>query len=86
MYLCALGCSDNAVIITAIFLFFIDSIRRYSATLSVIYGQLSPVLYPAGMIAQACSVYFTLLAGIDCFIQVYFTKSIKEFYKVIQKI
>lgn len=70
LYLCSLGCSDNAVIVTAIFLFFVDSVRRYSPTLSIVYGRLSPVIYPAGMIAQTCSVYFTLAAGVDCFVQV----------------
>ncbi|KAI1706731.1 serpentine type 7TM GPCR chemoreceptor srw domain-containing protein [Ditylenchus destructor] len=70
LYLCALGCSDIAVIFTAIFLFFFDSIRRYSIAISVIFGHSSPIIYPAGMIAQTCSVYFTLVAGIDCFIQV----------------
>uniref|UniRef100_A0A914DU55 G-protein coupled receptors family 1 profile domain-containing protein n=1 Tax=Acrobeloides nanus TaxID=290746 RepID=A0A914DU55_9BILA len=69
-YLCALGCSDNAVICTAIFVFFIDSIRRYSLRLSIIYGIFAPVVYPAGMIAQTSSVYFTLSAALDCFVQV----------------
>jgi hypothetical protein len=58
------------VIVTALFLFFIDSIRRYSLNLTILYGSLSPIVYPAGMIAQTCSVYFTLIAGIDCFVQV----------------
>lgn len=70
VYLCALGCSDNSVILTALFLFFIDSIKRHSATLSVVYGKLSPYIYPAGMMAQTCSVYFTLAAGFSCFLQV----------------
>ncbi|VDM44461.1 unnamed protein product [Toxocara canis] len=70
LYLCALGCSDSAVICTAIFLFCIDSIRRYSLHLSLLFGALSPLVYPAGMTAQTCSVYFTLVAGADCFVQV----------------
>uniref|UniRef100_A0A915DN72 G-protein coupled receptors family 1 profile domain-containing protein n=1 Tax=Ditylenchus dipsaci TaxID=166011 RepID=A0A915DN72_9BILA len=70
LYLCALGCSDNAVVFTAIFLFFVDSVRRYSITLSVMYARISQFIYPAGMIAQTCSVYFTLVAGIDCFVHV----------------
>lgn len=84
LYLCALGCSDCAVICTAIFLFCIDSIRRYSLYLSLIFGSLSPLIYPAGMTAQTCSVYFTLVAGADCFVQVilfyyiYFIWSVKK--------
>lgn len=70
LYLCALGCSDSAVIGTAIFLFCIDSIKRYSPHLVVFFARFSPILYPAGMTAQACSVYFTLVAGADCFINV----------------
>ncbi|KAI6174469.1 G-PROTEIN-RECEP-F1-2 domain-containing protein [Aphelenchoides fujianensis] len=70
LYLCALGCSDNGVILTALFLFFLDSIRRYSLKLSIIYNMLSPYVYPVGMIAQTCSVYFTLIAAVDCFIHV----------------
>ncbi|KAI6188258.1 G-PROTEIN-RECEP-F1-2 domain-containing protein [Aphelenchoides besseyi] len=70
LYLCALGCSDNAVILTAVFLFFFDSIRRYSLRLTIAYNFLSPFVYPAALIAQACSVYFTLIAGIDCFTHV----------------
>lgn len=70
LYLCALGCSDSAVICTAIFLFCVDSIRRYSLHLSVLFGALSPLVYPAGMTAQTCSVYFTVVAGADCFVQV----------------
>ncbi|CAD5215838.1 unnamed protein product [Bursaphelenchus okinawaensis] len=78
LYLCALGCSDNAVIITALFLFFLDSIRKYSLQLTIIYNVLSPYIYPAGMIAQTCSVYFTLVAAIDCFAQVCLPESCKK--------
>ncbi|KHJ87347.1 hypothetical protein OESDEN_12881 [Oesophagostomum dentatum] len=37
-YLCALGCSDNAVILTGIFLFFLDSVRKFSLNLTRIFG------------------------------------------------
>lgn len=70
LYLCALGCSDCAVICTAIFLFCFDIIRRYSLHISLIFGAFSPIVYPAGMTAQTCSVYFTLMAAADCFVQV----------------
>ncbi|CAK5020400.1 unnamed protein product [Meloidogyne enterolobii] len=80
IYLSALGCSDTAVILTALFLFFIDSIRRYSLNLSILYGTLSPVVYPAGMIAQTCSVYFTIVAAVDCFVQVCMPSKIKRLF------
>lgn len=70
LYLCALGCSDCAVICTAIFLFCFDIIRRYSLHISLMFGAFSPIVYPAGMTAQTCSVYFTLMAAVDCFVQV----------------
>ncbi|KAE9553806.1 hypothetical protein FO519_002976 [Halicephalobus sp. NKZ332] len=69
LYLCCLECSDIAVICTALIVFFVDSVRRYSLPLSIIYGVLASVAYPAGLIAQTCSVYFTLLAATDCFVR-----------------
>lgn len=70
LYLCALGFSDCAVICTAIFLFCFDIIRHFSLHISLMFGVFSPIVYPAGMAAQTCSVYFTLMAAIDCFVQV----------------
>ncbi|KAK6110897.1 Olfactory receptor family protein [Brugia pahangi] len=78
LYLCALGCSDCAVICTAIFLFCFDIIRRYSLHISLMFGAFSPIVYPAGMTAQTCSVYFTLVAAADCFIQVCLTDSCRK--------
>ncbi|VDM20922.1 unnamed protein product, partial [Wuchereria bancrofti] len=78
LYLCALGCSDCAVIGTAIFLFCFDIIRRYSLHISLMFGAFSPIIYPAGMTAQTCSVYFTLMAAADCFIQVCLTDSCRK--------
>uniref|UniRef100_A0A7E4VQU0 G_PROTEIN_RECEP_F1_2 domain-containing protein n=1 Tax=Panagrellus redivivus TaxID=6233 RepID=A0A7E4VQU0_PANRE len=70
LYLCCLECSDIAVICTALVMFFLDSIRRYSLQLSLIYGVFASVAYPAGLIAQTCSVYFTLAAAVNCFVEV----------------
>ncbi|MCP9265720.1 BMA-FRPR-1 [Dirofilaria immitis] len=78
LYLCALGCSDCAVICTAIFLFCFDIIRRYSLHISLMFGAFSPIVYPAGMTAQTCSVYFTLMAAADCFVQVCLTDSCRK--------
>ncbi|VDM80651.1 unnamed protein product, partial [Strongylus vulgaris] len=69
LYLCALGCSDSAVILTGIFLFFLESVRKFSLSLTRIFGLFSPIVFPMGMTAQACSVYFTIFAGTDCFAQ-----------------
>ncbi|VDK75623.1 unnamed protein product [Onchocerca ochengi] len=78
LYLCALGFSDCAVICTAIFLFCFDIIRRYSLHISLMFGAFSPIVYPAGMTAQTCSVYFTLMAAADCFVQVCLTDSCRK--------
>ncbi|CAJ0583920.1 unnamed protein product, partial [Mesorhabditis spiculigera] len=77
-YLCALACSDSAVILTGIFIFTVDSIRRYSLPINTLFAAMSPTLYTMGLIAQTCSVYFTVVAGIDCFIQVCLPTKIKN--------
>ncbi|CAI4223735.1 unnamed protein product [Auanema sp. JU1783] len=79
LYLCALGCSDSAVILTGIFLFFVESVRKFSHNLTRVFGAFSPIVYPMGMTAQTCSVYFTLMAGIDCFAQVCMPGRVREF-------
>lgn len=43
---------------------------KYSVRMYTIYAVVSPIVYPMGLIAQTCSVYFTLVAGADCFAQV----------------
>ncbi|EYC38782.1 hypothetical protein Y032_0696g1610 [Ancylostoma ceylanicum] len=78
LYLCALGCSDNAVILTGIFLFFLDSVRKFSLNLTRIFGLFSPIVFPMGMTAQTCSVYFTIFAGADCFAQVCLPDKVKN--------
>ena len=84
LYLCCLECSDIAVICTALIVFFVDSVRRYSLPLSIIYGVLASVAYPAGLIAQTCSVYFTLLAAIDCFVQICLPEKCRRIMSRIQ--
>ncbi|VDL79886.1 unnamed protein product [Nippostrongylus brasiliensis] len=78
LYLCALGCSDSAVILTGIFLFFLDSVRKFSLNLTRIFGLFSPIVFPMGMTAQTCSVYFTIFAGADCFAQVCLPANVKR--------
>ncbi|KAF8353933.1 frpr-17 [Pristionchus pacificus] len=68
LYLCALGFSDSAVILTAIFLFGVESYRKFSVFIYTVHGSVSPIVYPMGHAAQVCSVYFTLVAGMDCFV------------------
>ncbi|KAK6032712.1 7 transmembrane receptor [Ostertagia ostertagi] len=78
LYLCALGCSDSAVILTGIFLFFLDSVRKFSLNLTRLFGLFSPIVFPMGMTAQTCSVYFTIFAGADCFAQVCLPENVKR--------
>ncbi|KAF7624715.1 G_PROTEIN_RECEP_F1_2 domain-containing protein [Meloidogyne graminicola] len=65
IYLSALGCSD-----TAIFFKFIN----------FIWISFTFFVYPAGMIAQTCSVYFTIIAAVDCFVQVCMPIKIKRLF------
>lgn len=72
-YLCFLACSDFMVILTGLFIFWIDSARSYipqleKAPYTTIYTL------PFGYMAQTCSIYFTVAAAFDCFISVYFFK------------
>ena len=75
LYLCALAVSDICVITTAFFLFFMEGMRRYNATIARMFGAGAPVFFPSGLAAQTCSVYFTVAAAIDCFLQVLAPKS-----------
>ncbi|VDK76892.1 unnamed protein product [Litomosoides sigmodontis] len=66
-YLLFLACSDCLVVITGLFIFWIDSARTYIPELSrapytIVYAL------PFGYMAQTCSVYFTVAAAIDCYI------------------
>ncbi|EPB74878.1 hypothetical protein ANCCEY_06028 [Ancylostoma ceylanicum] len=38
----------------------------------------SPIVFPMGMTAQTCSVYFTIFAGADCFAQVCLPDKVKN--------
>ncbi|CAI5456247.1 unnamed protein product [Caenorhabditis angaria] len=69
-YLCLLACSDAGVVLTGIFLFSLESYKPFSLTATRIIGAFSPIVFPMGTIAQTSSVYFTMCAGIDCFVQV----------------
>ncbi|ETN80174.1 hypothetical protein NECAME_09340 [Necator americanus] len=48
MYLCALACSDIIIILTAFFLFFMESMRRRSEAMTYYFAVLSPVMFPLG--------------------------------------
>ncbi|MCP9264586.1 FMRFamide receptor [Dirofilaria immitis] len=68
-YLLFLACSDCLVVITGLFIFWIDSARTYIPELSrapytTVYAL------PIGYMAQTCSVYFTVAAAVDCYINI----------------
>uniref|UniRef100_A0AC35U3T3 G_PROTEIN_RECEP_F1_2 domain-containing protein n=1 Tax=Rhabditophanes sp. KR3021 TaxID=114890 RepID=A0AC35U3T3_9BILA len=68
-YLLALSCSDWLVVITGVFIFWIDSARSYipalaQAPYSTVYAL------PFGYMAQTNSIYFTVAAAIDCYFNV----------------
>ncbi|VDM94582.1 unnamed protein product, partial [Onchocerca ochengi] len=69
IYLLFLACSDFLVVITGLFIFWIDSARTYIPELSrapytTVYAL------PFGYMAQTCSVYFTVAAAVDCYINI----------------
>uniref|UniRef100_A0A7E4W956 G_PROTEIN_RECEP_F1_2 domain-containing protein n=1 Tax=Panagrellus redivivus TaxID=6233 RepID=A0A7E4W956_PANRE len=68
-YLLFLACSDFMVIVTGVFIFWIDSARSYIDSLSrapytTVYAL------PFGYMAQTCSIYFTVAAAVDCYVNV----------------
>ncbi|CAO4387923.1 unnamed protein product [Caenorhabditis nigoni] len=77
-YLFSLACSDTGVALTGIFLFSLETFRPFSLTVARMSGQLSAIVYPMGMIAQTCSVYFTMCAGVDCFVQVCLPEKVRR--------
>ncbi|CAD6187135.1 unnamed protein product [Caenorhabditis auriculariae] len=79
-YLCALACSDMGVALTGIFLFSLETYRTFSLTVTRLSGFFSIIVYPIGMIAQTCSVYFTMCAGFDCFVQVCLPEKISRVF------
>lgn len=84
MYLAALAISDMTIIITAFFLFFLESLRRRNATLSKVFAIMSPITFPLGLTAQTLSVYFTIAAALDCFVLVFASDVIKTRFCTIR--
>lgn len=78
VYLCALAASDTTIILTAFFLFFLESMRKRSLIFSKIYATLAPVTFPLGSTAQSLSVFLTVTAAVDCFILVTMSPSSKK--------
>jgi hypothetical protein len=68
-YLFFLACSDFLVILTGVFIFWIDSARSYIQELwlapyTTVYAL------PLGYMAQTGSIYFTVAAAVDCYVNV----------------
>uniref|UniRef100_A0A915B564 G-protein coupled receptors family 1 profile domain-containing protein n=1 Tax=Parascaris univalens TaxID=6257 RepID=A0A915B564_PARUN len=68
-YLLFLACSDFLVIITGLFIFWIDSARSYIPELARA-PYTTVYTLPFGYMAQTCSIYFTVAAAVDCYINV----------------
>ncbi|EFO28187.1 hypothetical protein LOAG_00289 [Loa loa] len=82
-YLLFLASSDFFVVITGLFIFWIDSARTYIPELSrapytTVYAL------PFGYMAQTCSVYFTVAAAVDCYINVCW-KTVSTSYCTIRR-
>ncbi|VDL69407.1 unnamed protein product [Nippostrongylus brasiliensis] len=72
VYLCALACSDIIIILTAFFLFFMESMRKQSEAVTYYFAVLSPVMFPLGLTAQTLSVFITVASAFDCLVLVLF--------------
>uniref|UniRef100_A0A8L8JTK9 G_PROTEIN_RECEP_F1_2 domain-containing protein n=1 Tax=Heligmosomoides polygyrus TaxID=6339 RepID=A0A8L8JTK9_HELPZ len=70
VYLCALACSDIIIILTAFFLFFMESMRKRSEDVTYYFAVLSPVMFPLGLTAQSLSVFITVASAFDCLVLV----------------
>ncbi|GMS80083.1 hypothetical protein PENTCL1PPCAC_2258, partial [Pristionchus entomophagus] len=68
-YLLFLACSDFLVILTGLFIFWIDSARSYIPELARA-PYTTVYTLPFGYMAQTCSIYFTVAAAFDCYIKV----------------
>ncbi|KAI6190205.1 G-PROTEIN-RECEP-F1-2 domain-containing protein [Aphelenchoides bicaudatus] len=68
-YLFSLACSDFLVILTGVFIFWVDSARSYIKELQGA-PYTSVYVLPLGYMAQTASIYFTVAAAIDCYVSV----------------
>ncbi|WKY10449.1 hypothetical protein Q1695_002645 [Nippostrongylus brasiliensis] len=82
-YLLFLACSDFLVIVTGLFIFWIDSARSYIPELARA-PYTTVYILPFGYMAQTCSIYFTVAAAFDCYINVCW-KSLSKDYCTIRK-
>ncbi|CAJ0583580.1 unnamed protein product, partial [Mesorhabditis spiculigera] len=82
VYLCALAISDMIVIVTAFFLFFIESMRKRSLFASRVFAQLAPYMFPVGLTAQTLSVFLTVAAAFDCLVLVAMPRFRARFCKI----
>ncbi|KAK6018348.1 hypothetical protein OSTOST_16071 [Ostertagia ostertagi] len=69
IHLLFLACSDFLVIVTGLFIFWIDSARSYIPELARA-PYTTVYILPFGYMAQTCSIYFTVAAAFDCFVNV----------------
>lgn len=79
-YLTALSGSDMCVCITGILVISADSIRGVSPLLNQIYVFILPYTMPFMSTIQMLSIYMTCCAAVDCFVSVWFPKSLAKQY------
>ncbi|VDM38478.1 unnamed protein product [Toxocara canis] len=82
-YLLFLACSDFLVILTGLFIFWIDSARSYIPELARA-PYTTVYTLPFGYMAQTCSIYFTVAAAVDCYISVCW-KSLSSKHCTVQR-
>uniref|UniRef100_A0A1I8B9I6 G_PROTEIN_RECEP_F1_2 domain-containing protein n=1 Tax=Meloidogyne hapla TaxID=6305 RepID=A0A1I8B9I6_MELHA len=82
-YLLFLAFSDFFVVLTGLFIFWIDSARSYIPQL-VQAPYTTVYTLPFGYMAQSCSIYFTVAAAFDCYVCVCWRKK-SPFHCTIKK-
>ncbi|KAF7637336.1 G_PROTEIN_RECEP_F1_2 domain-containing protein [Meloidogyne graminicola] len=80
-YLLFLASSDFFVVLTGLFIFWIDSARSYIPQL-VQAPYTTVYTLPFGYMAQSCSIYFTVAAAFDCYVC---WRKILQFHCTIKK-
>lgn len=70
-YLTCLALSDTIVDVTAICTFTFENLRDSYSSIQTAFISSITIFYPLAMIAQTCSVYFTIAAGLECFFETY---------------
>uniref|UniRef100_A0A915KB02 G-protein coupled receptors family 1 profile domain-containing protein n=1 Tax=Romanomermis culicivorax TaxID=13658 RepID=A0A915KB02_ROMCU len=81
-YLALLAAGDLVLALTSVFMFTFEVLGNTEDFIRRLYLSYIKYVFPVGMVAQTCTVYFTVAAGLDCLITVVCRKLVKTFCTV----